>query len=137
MTFGLAFLAGLLSVLSPCVVPLLPLVFGAAASEHRFGPAALAAGLSLSFVAMGLFVATAGFAIGLDGEVFRRAAAVMLLLIGLVLAVPVAQVRLATVAGPLSNWTEQRFGGFSTTGIGGQFVIDRRQTMLADSQQRA
>ena len=121
--FGLAFLAGILSVLSPCVMPLLPLVLGAAASEHRFGPAALAAGLAISFVAIGLFVATVGFAIGLDGDVFRKVAAVLLLLVGVVLMLPVAQVRLATVAGPVSNWTEQRFGGFSTTGLWGQFGV--------------
>ena len=121
--FGLAFLAGILSVLSPCVMPLLPLVLGAAASEHRFGPAALAAGLAISFVAIGLFVATVGFAIGLDGDVFRKVAAVLLLLVGVVLMLPVAQVRLATAAGPVSNWTEQRFGGFSTTGLWGQFGV--------------
>jgi thiol:disulfide interchange protein len=49
-TLGLAFLAGALSVLSPCVLPLLPIVLGSAASEHRLAPAALAAGLALSFV---------------------------------------------------------------------------------------
>ena len=123
MTLALAFLAGILSVLSPCVMPLLPLVLGAAASEHRYGPAALAAGLALSFVTLGLFVATIGFAIGLDGDVFRRVAAVMLVLIGLVLMLPIAQVRLATAAGPVSNWTEQRFGGFSTSGLWGQFAV--------------
>ena len=122
-SFGLAFLAGILSVFSPCVMPLLPLVLGAAASEHRFGPAALAAGLALSFVAIGLFVATLGFAIGLDGDAFREVAAVLLLLVGLVLVVPMAQVRLATAAGPISNWTEQRFGGFATTGLLGQFGV--------------
>ncbi|TXM89661.1 cytochrome c biogenesis protein CcdA, partial [Methylobacterium sp. WL103] len=37
VSLGLALLAGLLSTLSPCVLPLLPLVLGAAASEHRFG----------------------------------------------------------------------------------------------------
>lgn len=122
-TFGLAFLAGVLSVLSPCVMPLLPLVLGAAASEHRLGPAALAAGLALSFVAIGLFVATIGFSIGLDGDVFRSIAAVLLVLVGIVLMVPAMQVRLATAAGPMSNWTEQRFGGFSTTGVAGQFSV--------------
>lgn len=122
-TFALAFLAGILSVFSPCVMPLLPLVLGAAASEHRFGPAALAAGLAISFVAIGLFVATIGFAIGLDGDVFRRVAAVLLVIVGIVLMVPMAQVRLATAAGPVSNWTEQRFGGFSTTGLTGQFFV--------------
>lgn len=122
-TLGLAFLAGILSVLSPCVVPLLPLVLGAAASEHKYGPAALAVGLAISFVAIGLFVATIGFAIGLDGDVFRRVAAVLLVLVGIVLMVPVAQTRLATAAGPVSNWTEQRFGGFSTSGLLGQFGV--------------
>ncbi len=61
----LAFLAGILSTLSPCVLPLVPLLLGTAASEHRFGPVALAVGLALSFTAIGIFVATVGFAIGL------------------------------------------------------------------------
>jgi len=122
-TLGLAFLAGILSVLSPCVLPLLPLVLGAAASEHRLGPAALAAGLALSFVAIGLFVATVGFAIGLDTGVFRLAAAILLVLVGLVLMVPRAQTRLAAAAGPVSDWTERRFGGFSTAGLAGQFGV--------------
>ena len=122
-SLGLAFLAGILSVMSPCVLPLLPLVLGAAASEHRLGPAALAAGLALSFVIIGLFVATVGFAIGLDAGIFRIGAAIMLILIGLVLMVPAAQTRLAVVAGPVSNWTENRFGGFSTAGLLGQFGV--------------
>ena len=120
---GLALLAGLLSVLSPCVLPLLPLVLGAAATEHRLGPVALAAGLALSFVAIGLFVATIGFAIGLDGDVFRKLAALVLLVLGLVLIVPAAQNRLAFAAGPVSNWAEQRFGGVSTAGLTGQFAV--------------
>ena len=120
---GLAVLAGLLSVLSPCVLPLLPLVLGAAATEHRLGPVALAAGLALSFVAIGLFVATIGFAIGLDGDVFRKVAALVLLVLGLVLIVPSAQNRLAVAAGPVSNWAEQRFGGVSTAGLTGQFAV--------------
>ena len=122
-TLGLAVLAGVLSVLSPCVLPLLPLVLGAAASEHRLGPAALAAGLALSFVVIGLFVATVGFAIGLDTDVFRTVAAVLLVLVGLVLMVPAVQTRLAVAAGPVSDWTETRFGGFSTAGLLGQFGV--------------
>ncbi|WP_342153477.1 cytochrome c biogenesis CcdA family protein [Methylorubrum sp. SB2] len=122
-TLGLAFLAGVLSVLSPCVLPLLPLVLGAAASEHRLGPAALAAGLALSFVVIGLFVATVGFAIGLDTDVFRTVAAILLVLVGLVLMVPAVQSRLAVAAGPVSDWTETRFGGFSTAGLLGQFGV--------------
>src|SRR5262249_57199571 len=56
-SIALAFLAGVLSTLSPCVLPLLPILLGAAVSAHRAGPVALAAGLALSFVIVGLFVA--------------------------------------------------------------------------------
>jgi cytochrome c-type biogenesis protein len=118
-----AFVAGILSVLSPCVLPLLPLVLGAAVAENRLGPAALAAGLAVSFTAIGLFVATIGFSIGFDGAVFRSVAAVLLVLIGLVLTIPAAQTRFAVAAGPVSNWAEQRFGGFSTSGLHGQFAL--------------
>ncbi|KQO65918.1 cytochrome C biogenesis protein [Methylobacterium sp. Leaf87] len=122
-SLGLAFLAGLLSVLSPCVLPLLPLVLGAASSEHRYGPVALAGGLALAFVAIGLFVATIGFGLGLDTDVFRKGAALLLVGLGLVLMLPAAQTRLAVAAGPLSDWVQARFGGVSSTGLGGQFGV--------------
>ena len=122
-TLGLALLAGILSTLSPCVLPLLPLVLGAAVSEHRLGPAALAAGLALSFVAIGLFVALFGFAIGLDQDVFRLIAAALLIMIGAVLMLPRLQAQLAVAAGPLSNWTQNHAGGFSTRGPAGQFSL--------------
>jgi cytochrome c-type biogenesis protein len=122
-TPALALLAGVLSTLSPCVLPILPVVLGAAATEHRFGPAALGAGLGLSFVAIGLFVATVGFAIGLDAGVFRPIAAVLLLAIGIVLIFPRLQERVAAFAGPISNWTSERFGGGRGVGLGGQFGV--------------
>lgn len=120
---GLALLAGVLSSLSPCVLPLLPIVLGTALSEHRLGPVAIAGGLAASFATVGLFIATIGFSIGLDAEVFRFVAAAMLLAIGVILLVPKVQARLAAAAGPMSNWTERQFGGFRTSGIRGQFAV--------------
>jgi cytochrome c-type biogenesis protein len=122
-TLGLAFLAGLLSLLSPCVLPLLPIVLGAAASEHRGGPLALAAGVALAFVAIGLFVATIGFAIGLDGDAFRAAAAILMIGVGVVLAAPSLQARLAAAGGPISNWADHRIGAVRPRGLAGQFGI--------------
>src|SRR3972149_10106176 len=109
---GLALLAGLLSTLSPCVLPLVPIVIGTALGQHRFGPVALAAGLALSFVVIGLFIATVGFAAGLDQELFRSIAAMLLLLVGGVLLMPRLQLQLATAAGPIGNWAQARAGGF-------------------------
>jgi len=117
------FVAGVLSILSPCVLPLLPLVLGAAVSEHKWGPAALAAGLALSFVAIGLFVATIGFALGLDANVFRGGAALLLVAAGVVLVVPALQARFALAGGPVSNWADRRLSGFSTSGLNGQFAL--------------
>ncbi len=126
MTLGaavFAFLAGVLSTLSPCVLPLLPIVLGAAAGEHRLGPAALAAGLALSFTAIGLFVATVGYGIGLDAGVFRAFGAALLIAIGAVLLAPKFQTQFAVLAAPVSGLAQSRFGGFGTSGLGGQFAL--------------
>lgn len=119
----LALLAGVLSILSPCVLPLLPVVLTGAVAEHRLAPLALAAGVAVSFTAIGVFVATIGFSIGLDMTVFRSAAAVLLILLGAVLLVPRFQTQFASAAGPVGNWTQSRFGTLSTSGISGQFGV--------------
>lgn len=59
-SIALAALAGVLSTLSPCVLPLIPLTLGAAVGEHRYGPVAPATGLAVSFVVVGLFIAAIG-----------------------------------------------------------------------------
>jgi len=119
----LAFLAGVLSILSPCVLPLVPVVLAGAVAEHKPAPLGLAAGVALSFTAIGLFVATIGFSVGLDLNAFRMAAAILLILAGAVLMVPRLQIGFATAAGPAGNWVQERFGGFSTAGISGQFAV--------------
>ena len=116
-TLGLAFLAGCLSVLSPCVLPLLPIVLGTAASEHRLGPLALAVGLAISFTAIGLFVATVGFAMGLDTDVFRTISAVLLIAVGVLLLVPRLQEQFAVAAGPVSQWAGGYLDNFAATGL--------------------
>lgn len=122
-TLGFGALAGVVSTLSPCVLPLIPIVLATAAGQHRHGPLALAAGLALSFTAVGLFVATIGFAIGLDAGLFRAAGGAMLVAFGGVLLLPALQTRVALAAGPVSNWTEQRFGAMPGAGLGGQFGV--------------
>ncbi len=122
-TLFFAFVAGTLTVMSPCVLPVLPMVLGAAASSGRSGPVFLALGLTLSFVAIGLFVALFGFAIGLDEGVFRQIAALLMIAVGAVLVVPVLQTRLATAGGPVSGWVNERFAGNEESGNGGPFGL--------------
>jgi cytochrome c biogenesis protein CcdA len=123
MTLTLAFLAGLLSVINPCVLPLLPIVVAGAAADHRWGPLALAAGLALSFTAIGLFVAVIGFSIGIDTEFFRGLGAVLFVALGSVLLVPALSSRVALAAGPVANVTDRAVAGFALAGRRGQFAV--------------
>ena len=116
-TYGLALAAGVLSTLSPCVLPILPVVIGTAASEHKYGPVALAAGLAISFVTIGMFVATIGFAIGIDGAFFRSLSAILLIGIGAVLMSTFLQGAVAGAVTPLSNWAGSRFGGAALASV--------------------
>lgn len=123
-TLGLASLAGVLSILSPCVLPLVPIVVGAASAQGRLGPAALAAGLTLSFTALGIFLATAGFALGLDADIFRTTSAVLLVAFGTVLLVPALQLRFAAATAPVGAWIDMQFGSRTYgTGASGQFGV--------------
>lgn len=119
----LAFGAGALTILSPCVLPLVPIVLGSAAQQHRFGPLALATGLVASFTIVGFAVATLGASTGFDGEVVRLFGAVLLVLAGLVLLVPAAQALLTRAATPLANWASQRQAGLERFGLAGQAAI--------------
>jgi cytochrome c-type biogenesis protein len=122
-TLALAFAAGLLSILSPCVLPLVPIVLGTAIVAHPLGAVALAAGLSLSFTVLGLLLALVGFGLGIDAGMFRVAAAAIMIGLGVVLLVPSWQARFAAAGGPVSSWADRRFGGVASSGLAGQFAI--------------
>ena len=122
-TFALGYLAGLLSTLSPCVLPLLPILVATAFGQHRFGPLALAAGLTLSFATVGVFIAVLGASTGVDGGVLRQGAALLLIAFALVLLLPALQIRFAAVTARLGNAAGGGLGVLSGRGWGGQFAI--------------
>lgn len=119
----LGYAAGALTILSPCVLPLVPVVLGSAAQRGRYGPLALAGGLVVSFTAIGFGLATLGVAAGIDAELFRAVGAWALVAVGLLLLVPRAQAVLATAAGPLAGWAGERQAGLERHGLAGQALI--------------
>lgn len=120
---GFGFVAGMLSTLSPCVLPLLPLVLGPALAVRRGGVPALVAGLVLSFAGIGLFVGTVGFAIGLDGDLFRDISAVLLGGLGIVLLSDALQQRFAMAASGVGDAASRLIARVTLTGAKGQFVV--------------
>jgi cytochrome c-type biogenesis protein len=115
----LGFGAGALTILSPCVLPLVPIVLSSAAQRHRLGPLALAAGLVASFTIVGFLVATLGASSGFDGENVRLFGAVMLLIAGIFLLSSYAQALVTRVA----NWGNARQDRLERFGLSGQVGI--------------
>lgn len=85
VTLGLAFLAGLVTTLSPCVLPILPMIAGAATGRSRFGLVALAGGMALSFTVLGVTLAASGQLLGLEEDTWRLAAGIVMLAVGILL----------------------------------------------------
>ena len=76
---GVAFLAGVITALSPCVLPVLPLLLaGSAASTSRWRPYAIVAGIVVSFTAFTLGGAALLSALGLPADLLRTIAIVAL-----------------------------------------------------------
>jgi cytochrome c-type biogenesis protein len=119
----LAYAAGVLTILSPCVLPLVPIVLASAAQRHRLGPLALCLGLIVSFTIVGMAVATAGSGVLADPEVLRVTGAAMMGIVGAILLSNPAQQKLAALAAPLANWAQQRQSGLVKWGLTGQFGI--------------
>ena len=121
---ALAYAAGALTILSPCVLPLVPIILSSAAQRHRFAPLALAAGLVVAFTATGFLVAAFGQAIGIDTLVVRAAGAVVLCLAGIVLLVQPLQDLLTRIATPLANWASGRQTALDArAGLWGQAAV--------------
>lgn len=122
-SLALSYAAGALSTLSPCVLPLLPIVLFGVLERHVWGPLALAAGLSGSFAVVGIAIASFGFSIGLDPSTLRFAVAALMVSMGIVLLVPALQSRLAVVAAPVATGGQTLLARLQPSGIGGQFVL--------------
>jgi cytochrome c-type biogenesis protein len=122
ITIGLSFAAGVLAALSPCVLPLLPLVVGSAARGHRAGPLALAAGLVAAFAAMGLLLAWAGAWLPIDEGMIRYAAAALLALSGMLMLSGSLQYRVSGAFTPIAS-AAARLSARAGDGLGGQFIV--------------
>lgn len=122
MELILGYLAGLLTLINPCVLPVLPIVLAGALQASTLGPVALAAGMSLSFVVLGITVSAFGFALGLTEDVIAQAGAVLMIGFGLILLVPRFSMAFSTATAGLASGADSRMDRMETTGLQGQFA---------------
>jgi len=122
MELLLGYGAGLLTLINPCVLPVLPIVLATALQADKRGPIALAAGMSLAFVVLGLGVATLGYALGIREEMVARAAAVLMIGFGLILLVPRFSAGFATATVGVSTRADSQMDVIDSSGLKGQFL---------------
>lgn len=123
MTYFWAWLAGVLTLINPCVLPLLPIIIAGALQAHRLGPVMMAIGLTLSFTVMGVLVTAFGHLIGLDEELINKIAASIMIAFGIVLLLPRAQQVLANATAPLASGANERISATESNGLAGQLFI--------------
>ncbi|SFK51054.1 cytochrome c biogenesis protein CcdA [Methylocapsa palsarum] len=116
---ALAFLAGLLAILSPCILPLAPIVAASARAQDPRGPLALALGLALTFGLVGGALASAGIEFG-NSAFLRASAASLMLAAGLVMLFPLFSARAERLLAPLSRWGEALAKLMPKAGLAGQ-----------------
>ncbi len=122
MEFAFAYGAGLLTLINPCVLPVLPIVLATSLQAGRHGPLALAAGMSASFVALGLGVTVLGQSIGLTPETISDAGAVLMVLFGLILVTPRLSAGFATATAGISSQANAGMEMLDRSGASSQFI---------------
>ncbi len=119
----LAFLAGTLTVINPCILPLLPIVVAAAFANGRLGAAALVLGLVAGFATLGILVNATGALFGIGETTLRNAVAVLLVVFAAVLLIPALERRFSNMVAPVGAAGANLAARASNYGIAGQFLV--------------
>ncbi len=118
----IAYAAGLLTLLNPCVLPLLPLIAAGSVARHPMGPLAMALGLAVSFTLAGISIFAITRATGLAQEDITVAAGWIMVAFGVVQLVPQAQMGFSRLAGAAASGGTQLMGQVEGRGLGGELA---------------
>jgi cytochrome c biogenesis protein CcdA len=81
----LTVLAGITSVASPCVLPVIPIIVTGSDKDHRFRPLLIVLGLTFSFILMGVISASFGSLVAGKMMAIEKAAGVIIVLFGVLM----------------------------------------------------
>ncbi|MBN3921698.1 cytochrome c biogenesis CcdA family protein [Nostoc sp. NMS4] len=125
LSISLALLGGVLNVLSPCVLPILPVLLGRSLQSHIYGPVALLGGLISGFALAGSLIGvTASWFTGL-ANLLRNGAITLLLFLGLLAIFPTWSYRIFSYI-PVGKWAKKP----SRIGLMGEFWLGTQLGLL-------
>jgi cytochrome c biogenesis protein CcdA/thiol-disulfide isomerase/thioredoxin len=120
LIYLLAFVGGVLTILSPCILPVLPFVFARADQSFRRSGLPLLTGMALTFSVVAIAAAFGGHWVVRLNQGGRYVAMIVFLVLGLTLLLPSLAERLTR---PLVNIGGRLQGGPSGDSIGKSFVL--------------
>jgi cytochrome c biogenesis protein CcdA/thiol-disulfide isomerase/thioredoxin len=98
-----AFVSGVITVLSPCILPVLPIVLSGGVGGGKARPFGVLAGFVVSFTVFTLALSAIVQALGIPVDALRIAAVVLVILFGLVMVVPWLQDRFEVLAARIAR----------------------------------
>jgi cytochrome c biogenesis protein CcdA len=88
LNLGLALIAGFLSTLQPCVLPLIPIVLGGAIYRNRFAPIYIGLGMVIFYALLGAITGFIEPLFGFEPSEFKTVGAGMMVASGIILLAP-------------------------------------------------
>ncbi len=119
LTLPLALAAGMLTIFSPCVLPLAPIVVAAARARDPRGPIALGFGLAATFGVVGGVLASFGVEFG-ESALARAVSAAIMIAIGAALLMPAIGEALETRLGFVGRAADVMSERLPDAGLAGQ-----------------
>ena len=119
LTLPLAFAAGILTIFSPCVLPLAPVVIASARARDPRGPVALGFGLAATFGVVGGVLASFGVEFG-NSALARAASAVVMIAVGAALLAPAIGERIERRLGFVGRAADVMSERLPNAGLAGQ-----------------
>lgn len=112
----IAFVSGILTIFSPCVWPILPVVLSSSWNKGAFYALSLTGGIISSFIILTFGLSFLMKAINLNPQIFRLLSLVIIILSGLTMIFPRLQQLLETIAHihPANSDINKDLGGFLT-----------------------
>ena len=100
---GFAFLGGIVTILSPCILPILPLVLSGSITGGKRRPLGVVTGFIASFTFFTLFLSAIVRATGISADALRIVAVVVIAFFGLSLVIPSLQKKMEVWFSRLAN----------------------------------
>lgn len=122
-TLFFSLLAGVLSTLSPCVFPILPIIVSSALQQRWQGLAMLTLGIALSFAVTGSIISYSAVLWDFDISIIKQVSAVLLLAFGLIMLVDKLNQWFVLGSSKLTNKGNEKINTIDGSNLSGQFAL--------------